>query len=150
MLAEPGTSKSRTNFNLSEVYEDYFIDNDGTVTLPKGWMVSKEGSIFSNENGVLTEKAYVMAAELSKEDYNTLLESYGAYYEVEEKTGYKYLANHMSDDSTGSEYDIYFIYNEGLVTEIMFLDASDSEKNTVLNSLVLPAALEVSDTESAE
>lgn len=110
-------------------------------------MASKEGSIFSSEDGIVTEKAYIMAAELSEDDYNSLIESYGSYYDIIEASDYKYTANHFIDDSTGATYDIYFIYNEGLVTQVMFIDASESEINTVLNSLDLPAALESDTTE---
>lgn len=110
-------------------------------------MVSKLGSIYSSDDGILTEKAYLMAAELSEDDYNSLMESYGSYYEVKDYEGYKYTAKYFSDDSTGYNYDVYFIYNEGLVTQVMFIDAEEADEKTVLNSLSLPAALETSEAE---
>lgn len=113
-------------------------------------MVSKLGSIYSSDDGILTEKAYLMAAELSEDDYNSLMESYGSYYEVKDYEGYKYTAKYFTDDSSGSVYDIYFIYNEGLVTQVMFIDASESEEKTVLNSLEIPSALESSETTDGE
>lgn len=113
-------------------------------------MVSKTGAIYSSFDGVLEEKAFIMAAELSEEDYNSLIESYGSYYDVEEVEGYKYTANHFQDDSLGVLYDVYFIYNDGLVTQAMFMNTEDSDKNTVLNSLELPGALESTTSESTD
>lgn len=100
---------------------------------------------------MLNEKAFLMAAELSEDDYNSLMESYGSYYDVEELENYKYVAKHFMDDQSGVLYDVYFIYNDGLVTQVMFIDADDDEKNTVLNSIELPGALKLSyDSDSEE
>lgn len=141
------TNSSRTEYKLSEVYETYFADNDGSVTLPKGWMVDKAGSVYVSDNGVLTARAFIMAIELDEEDYNSYMESYGSYYDMHDYEGYKYTAKYFSDDSTGYNYDVYFIYNEGLVTQVMFIDAEEADEKTVLNSLSLPAALETSEAE---
>lgn len=150
LLAEPGTSSSRSEYKLSEVYETYFSTNDGSVKLPKGWLASKQGSIFKNDDGIVTEVAQVIAVEMSEEDYDSLIESYSSYYTVEEVDNLNYKASKIYDDSTGYVYNLYFLYNEGLVTQVLFIDASDSEINTVLNSIKLPAALETTDTTDGE
>lgn len=146
LLAEPGT-KGRSEYKLSEVYETYFSTNDGSVKLPKNWLASKSGSIFKNEDGIVSEVSQIVAIEMGEDDYNSMLESYGSYYTVQEVDDLKYKASKIIDDSTGQVYTLYFIYNEGLVTEVLFIDCSDSEINTVLNSLKLPAAIETSETD---
>lgn len=145
LLAEPGT-KGKSSYKLSEVYESYFSTNDGSVKLPENWLASKEGSIFKNEDGIVTETAQIVAVEMSEDDYNSLVESYGSYYTLEDVDNLKYTAKKIHDDSTGYAYDMYLIYNDGLVVQALFIDASDSEINTVLNSLDLPSALNSSDS----
>lgn len=113
-------------------------------------MVDKNGSIYASEDGVLKEKAYIIAAEFGEEDYDTLVDSYSSYYDVTEESDYKYKAFSFVDGGEEEEYKIYFIYNDGLITEVMFIDASDEEKNTILNSLELPSALELSTDSTGE
>lgn len=76
-----------------------------------------------------------------------MIESYSSYYDVQDYDGYKYTAKYFIDDSDGATYDVYFIYNQGLVTQVMFVDSEESEIKTVLNSIELPAALETTETE---
>lgn len=149
LLAEPGT-KGRSEYKLSEVYESYFSTNDGSVKLPSNWLASKQGTIFKNEDGIVSEVAQIFATEMSEDDYNSLIESYSSYYTVEEVDNLKYKGIKIYDDSTGYVYNVYLLYNEGVVTQILFIDCSGSEMNTVLNSIEIPSALILEESNETE
>ncbi len=130
-------SKNQSStYNLADVYPSYFAEKEGTIKFPKGWLADNQGNLFYNENGILTAKGIIMASDISEDEYNELIESSADYVELEQIENYKYTAyKGLYNIDSNSVYTFAYIYNNDQLIQMLLVDVTDDEFNSIVNSL---------------
>ena len=125
------------SYNLKDIYPSYFAEKEGSVKLPKNWLTDNQGNLFYNDKGILTVKGIIMAYDISEDEYNEFIENSADYVELEKMDDYKYVAykGSYSEESTSAAYTFAYIYNNNQLMQILLVDATDTEFNSILNSL---------------
>lgn len=130
-------SKNQSNtYNLADIYPSYFEEKEGSIKFPKNWLTDNQGNIFYNDNGILTAKGIIMASDISEDEYSDLIDSSADYVELEQIENYKYTAYKglYSVDST-SIYTFVYIYNNDQLFQMLLVDVTDDEFDSIVNSL---------------
>ena len=130
-------SKNQSNtYNLADIYPSYFEEKEGTIKFPNGWLADNQGNLFYNENGILTAKGIIMASDISEDEYKELIEGSADYVELEQIENYKYTAyKGLYSVDTTSVYTFAYIYNNDQLIQMLLVDTTDDEFNSIVNSL---------------
>ena len=132
IFTKVGTSKT---YKLSTLYPTYFGEVDGEVTLPKNWLYTEEGNFFKKEGDKLKIVGSISAGELSDDEYTSYINSFASYYDVNEVEVNDEKAYSIHTEQDENVYDVYFFYKDTTLVQINMLNATESEINTVVNSL---------------
>ena len=132
IFTKVGTSKT---YKLSTLYQTYFGEVDGEMTLPKNWLYTEEGNFFKKDGDKLTIAGQISAAELSEDEYTSYIDSFSSYYEVNEVEGNDVKVHSIHTEQSENIYDVYFFYKDTTLVQINMLNATEDEINTVVNSL---------------
>ena len=125
--------KKDNTYKLSSIYPTYFAEVDGEIKLPKNWAYTEVGQLFKNEDNKLTLVGQVLGAEMSEEDFATTVDALKNYYELSEitvngNTGY----NVHTEDESGT-FDICIFHNGNTYLQIVLMNVSEDEVNTIIN-----------------
>ena len=137
VLLITGKSFGSSTYNLSDIYPTYFAEKEGSIKFPNNWLADSEGNLFYNNNGILSAKGVIMGADISEDEFNELIESSASYVELEQIENYKYTAYKglYSVESSSSVYTFAYIYNDGQLIQVLLVDVSDDEFNSIVDSL---------------
>ncbi len=122
-------------YKLSAIYPTYFSEVDGEITLPKGWLYTEQGQLYRSEEGKATLVGQVVGTEMTEDEFTSTIDSFSSYYELNEVEGKDAKTYYFHVEQDESVYDVYFYYKDSTFVQVALLDASESEVNTVVNSV---------------
>ena len=127
-----------TNFisktvNLSS-FANCFDEKTATIKLPASFLVSDDGTIFVKKDGMLNLKGAIIAQEITEEDFNSAKESYIAEYGAQEVELTNFNAFKIGQSYEDLTYDYYFLFKDGILTQLVFQNCSQEEINSIINS----------------
>ncbi len=126
-------NKPRTTFNLSEVYETYFSDKEGSVTLPNNYMVCKNGQLLYNDNGVVDVRGALIGADMTGDEFDEMIDTYKDSYELSEITDKDYKGYSFVYETDSMTNYVYVLYKDDVFVQLITLEESTAQ--TVLNSI---------------
>ena len=127
-------NNSGKTFKLSEVYSTYFAEKEGSVKFPSNWAVDNSGLLYGVDDGILSQKGYLVGFDCDEDTFDGYVEEYGTAYEVSEVSGLSYKCYTFSETTDDATTKVYFCYKDDVMVEIIVVD-ENANMDTILKSL---------------
>ena len=130
-IVKGSSMKTYKLFEVSPTFEG----SEETIKLPKEWLLTDDGEYYEQKDNRLHAKGFISGMPASKEDYDQMAEQYAQYYEVEPVTINEIEGIKLVQEYEDKTFNYYFIYKDGLIHQITFVNVDDSLENQILISI---------------
>jgi len=129
-------NKPKAKMMLSEINES-FVDTNASITLINGWYHTSSGEMLSYKDGVMEYKGSIQCVEAEESEITTYLSNLIVSYGATLYEDCSYDCYTINQEYDGQVYDYFFIYEDGILTQLSFVDVETNELKQIVSSLVL-------------